>query len=144
MAAPRRRWYEKNPMVEEAIYTWQKFPRSLQRVVAKHVKLALNRNNLSVRLTGGPGKFLTIPLRTLTMAYFSHKRRRWYDHDPLVRSAVHTLSLVHHGDMVMLAERIIHLKVYLERQAVLNEEVSLKQFEDYVKYVFSKRNLKLY
>ncbi len=140
-ASPRRRWYENNPQVGDAMRTWELFPRHMQCEVAQEIRTVIKARHPHIRLTGIVTGF---SMKRVMIAWKRMRKARWYDHDGLLRSTIHTLRFIDHGDLIDIAQHIIDLGTYVRQQELRLETLSRRELRNIVRYVFSNRNIRLY
>ena len=105
--APKMRWHDKNPMLAEAVKSWEHFSPMMRRVVAQCV-LDYSRENRLVN------KYNLIRPNKVVSLCFSWRRQRWYDQDTKVRRAFNTLILWDYHDVMVIARRILYVELYFQ------------------------------
>jgi len=136
MAPTPQRWYEKNPIVADAMSSWQLFPARLQRVLAAHIDKLVKRYHLTARYSGiyrlSPGR--------INVAIKSTQRRRWFDKDQQVRRTINTLRWVDHDDLLRMAFAIIRMRHYFNTIQISPDQFSTTELEKVVDDIFQNPN----
>jgi hypothetical protein len=136
MMVTKQRWYERNPLVAEAMHSWQHFPPRLQKILALRVNQG-HRWQLWNTHKGSKSPYAT---HRLLVTYLSQKKRRWYDEDPMVQKTLNYLSQTDHGELVDLSERIIKLHSHIDNQRIQPDNLTRSELDNLVNYVFSNAN----
>ncbi len=137
----QRRWYERNPVVNDAMKMWEAYPIPLQKILAREVTRVINEAHPNIRLYG---MFLPFSVKKLKAVYKSLQCRRWYDRDPLVRSTVQTMSFMPHNDLVAVCRHIVNLDTFMRKQNLQPAGMDEREIEKAVRYVFQTKDIKFY
>jgi hypothetical protein len=140
----RTRWYDRNPVVFDAMSTWEGFPPNLQNILADYIQGLIRRRQLSFKLVGSFRSLFRYSQKRLTIYYQSKKKRRWYDEDPLVQSTVNTMALMAYEDLIGISHCILNLRIYLEQLFIRTVEAPEHELQRIVTQVFSKFNTRFY
>jgi hypothetical protein len=136
-----QRWYEKNPMVKEAVEVWERFPPLLSRALAKHI-YEITRDFAQYHLSRDTGGN---PIQKALLSFkIMFKRRRWYDQDPIVRKTFNAMANLHHADLLIIAEQVIMLKTYIDRNMVDVKTMSEKQLDALIAKVCTQSSKKFF
>lgn len=118
MTDGKKRWYDADPVIAEAIRVWQRLPLALQRVIADYVNRhtrallpgdAVEGAEDQVDLAEG---FLSGA--DMVKIYNVAQKRRWHDVDPVIRSAVNAMALLDTTENRRIARRILKVRDLLQ------------------------------
>ncbi len=139
----RRRWYERNPLIHQALETWEKFPPGLQRMLAEYIGILIQHRVVSSRTHALSNTLFEMTPKKLRAFYLSFNKQRWYDDDPVIRKTVEALARVKHEDFINIAERIILLKKRLEDDELDPARMPQKELDEMVSQQFSNMERKV-
>jgi hypothetical protein len=128
----KRRWYERNPIIADAMHAWEHFSPPMQRALAIYIHTLIKDKEVVVQYRG---IYSLAPKRLITL-YQTRKKGRWYDQDPLVRKVMNNLILASYGDLIYISQRIIHLRKYLREVNITGERHAAKDLVPIVAKVF--------
>jgi len=134
-----KRWYERNPIIAEAMYGWQHSPLSLQRSLARYIKRLYLDNSLRINeKNAGPNRFFAhgqLNSRNAT------RKRRWYEMDHHVKETIDLLALIEHVDLVNLSEKIIKLNSHIKQREIKAEILPDSELQKLISFVFENASL---
>lgn len=120
-----KRWYDKEPVVAQALWDWERLPQVLQVHIAKYIITLLQEQRQGIRITGTYDKVGRLPSKRVLGLYLASLKRRWHDKDPVIRRAFNSLVFIEQDDLIHVAEGIIRT-----RRAVLQETAVQKALSD--------------
>lgn len=140
----RTRWYDRNPLIFDAMSTWHGFPPVLQRVLAAYIKELIEKRQMTFRLLGSVKDLFRYSRHKLLIWHMSRRKRRWYDWDSGVQATVNTLALLRYDDVLSISECILHLHVYLKRLSIPADTMAEQDLRNIVDQVFSKHYVRFF
>jgi len=130
-----KRWYDKNPVVKDAMHAWEHFPLKLQTVLADHIQTLIQKERFTMRYRG---IYKLLP-NHLKVVYKARQKKRWYDHYSSTYKTINALALVEHADLMEIARKIIQLRSYLNDHALQVEKLANKDLKVLIHQIFEDR-----
>jgi len=135
----KKRWYDRDPKVSEAIWVWEKFPRDVRLILANFVYEHVQEKRRQARLSGKNDHVSRLSNERVMGLYLSGRKRRWYDQEPETRRAVNALALLSPKEMNDLAMQVLEIKEYIEQQAMAEYNLSSEEILNVVHSVLSMK-----
>jgi hypothetical protein len=117
MMDPKKRWYDEDPIIAEALNAWESYPHALQVLIADYVNSITKDIKPTTPQTDEfyDGDTMISP-KELIALYNAPMKRRWHDIDPVVRSAVNAMSILDLREKVLISKRVLRIKEVLKDQ----------------------------
>jgi hypothetical protein len=131
MAEQKKRWYDVNPIIADAIHAWENFPPSLQRALAEHLNELIKSEELPFRYKG----FSRLVIQILIFND-SRKRQRWCDQDRVVQKAYNSLGHTELSALLDVSMRIVKLRSYVRDKPLDPTRMPQRELRKAIAYVF--------
>lgn len=108
------RWYDQSPLVSDAFQAWRKMPFRVQQLIAQQICTLVETGTYEKSFIELPENTLRSSFRKLPRFKGYLLKRRWYDKEITLRTAVNLMAFLSMKDQMEIGKAIIALKPVID------------------------------